>query len=189
MPKAELSVKDTKFSVRDITYTAMFAVIIAVSSWITVPTAVPFTLQTFGVAAAVVMLGGKRGIFAVLTYLILGAAGVPVFAGFSGGIGAIIGPTGGYLTGFLIMALIYAAITSKFGTSLPVTAVALAAGLAALYFFGTLQFVLVYSKNNESMGFASAFGICVLPFIIPDIIKVALAVFLSRRAGKYVRIS
>lgn len=178
-----------KFSVKDITYTAMFAVIIAVSSWITVPTAVPFTLQTFGVAAAIVMLGGKRGVFAVLTYLILGAVGVPVFAGFSGGIGDLAGPTGGYLTGFLIMSLIYAAITSKFGTSLPVTAIALTAGLASLYFFGTLQFVLVYSKNNESMGVASAFGICVLPFIIPDIIKIAFAVFLSRRAGKYVKIS
>lgn len=183
------TVQKPKFSVRDITYTAMFAVIIAVSSWITVPTTVPFTLQTFGVAAAIVMLGGKRGIFAVLTYLILGAAGVPIFAGFSGGIGDIIGPTGGYLTGFLIMALIYAAITAKFGTSLPVTAIALTAGLAALYFFGTLQFVLVFNKNSESMGFASALGICVLPFIIPDIIKLALAVFLSRRAGKYVRIS
>lgn len=187
MPETE-TVRKQKFSVRDITYTAMFTVIIAVSSWITVPTAVPFTLQTFGVAAAVVMLGGKRGVFAVLTYLILGAAGVPVFAGFSGGIGDIIGPTGGYLTGFLIMALICWAVTSKFGTSLPVTVIALAAGLIALYLFGTLQFVIVYGRNNEAISFTSALGICVLPFVIPDMIKIALAVFLSRRAGRYVRL-
>ncbi len=72
--------KQEKLSVRDISYIGMFAVIIAISSWISIPTAVPFTMQTFGISAALAVLGGKRGTYAVLTYLLLGGVGVPVFA-------------------------------------------------------------------------------------------------------------
>ena len=70
----------------DIVLTGVMAVLIAVCSWISVPTAVPFTLQTFGVFMAVLVLGGKRGTLAVLVYVLLGAAGLPVFAGFTGGL-------------------------------------------------------------------------------------------------------
>ena len=68
----------------DMVYIALFAVLIAVCSWISIPTTVPFTLQTFGVFVTVGVLGGKRGSLAVLIYLLLGAIGVPVFAGFTG---------------------------------------------------------------------------------------------------------
>ena len=75
----------------DLVYIAVFAVVMAVCSWISIPAQVPFTLQTFGVFMAVGVLGGKRGTLAVLVYVLLGAVGVPVFAGFSGGIGALLG--------------------------------------------------------------------------------------------------
>ena len=81
----------TKLSVRDMAYIAMFAVVMAVCSWISVPYVVPFTLQTFGVFLAVGVLGGKRGTLAVLIYILLGCVGLPVFAGFSGGIGIVLG--------------------------------------------------------------------------------------------------
>ena len=74
----------------DLVYIAVFAVVMAVCSWISIPAQVPFTLQTFGVFMAVGVLGGKRGTLAVLVYVLLGAVGVPVFAGFSGGIGALL---------------------------------------------------------------------------------------------------
>ncbi len=74
----------------DLVYIAVFAVVMAVCSWISIPAQVPFTLQTFGVFMAVGVLGGKRGTMAVLVYVLLGAVGVPVFAGFSGGIGALL---------------------------------------------------------------------------------------------------
>ena len=96
----------TKIKIWDIAYIAMFAAVMAVCSWISVPATVPFTLQTFGVFLAVGTLGGKRGSLAVLTYLLLGAVGAPVFAGFSGGIGCILGSTGGYIIGFLFSALV-----------------------------------------------------------------------------------
>ena len=77
--------------------TGIFAAVVAVCSWISIPAQVPFTLQTFGVFMAVGVLGGKRGTMAVLVYVLLGAVGVPVFAGFSGGIGALLGNSGGYI--------------------------------------------------------------------------------------------
>ena len=95
-----------KLSVRDMAYIAVFAVIMAVCSWISVPYVVPFTLQTFAVFLAVGVLGGKRGTLAVLIYILLGCVGLPVFAGFSGGIGVVLGSTGGYIVGFLSSSII-----------------------------------------------------------------------------------
>ena len=90
----------------DIVYIAVFAVIMAICSWISIPAAVPFTLQTFGVFIAVGVLGRKRGSLSVLVFILLGAIGIPVFANFSGGIGVLAGPTGGYIIGFLFSALL-----------------------------------------------------------------------------------
>ena len=96
----------TRSKTYDIVYIAVFAVIMAICSWISIPAAVPFTLQTFGVFIAVGILGGKRGTLSVLVFILLGAIGVPVFAGFSGGIGVLAGTTGGYIIGFLFSALV-----------------------------------------------------------------------------------
>ena len=90
----------------DLVYIAVFAVLMAVCSWISVPTAVPFTLQTFAVFMAVGVLGGRRGTMSVALYIILGAVGVPVFAGMTGGIGILTGTTGGYIVVFLFSALV-----------------------------------------------------------------------------------
>ena len=102
----------------DMVYIAVFAVIIAVCSWISVPMVIPFTLQTFGVFCAVGLLGGKRGTLSVLIYVLLGAVGIPVFSGFSSGIGTLFGVTGGYIMGFIFTALVYWLITLVFGKKL-----------------------------------------------------------------------
>ena len=86
---------------RELAYTGILAALIAVCSWISIPTAVPFTLQTFAVFLTLGLLGGRLGTLAVTVYLLLGAVGLPVFAGFHGGLGAFLGATGGYLVGFL----------------------------------------------------------------------------------------
>ena len=75
----------------DMAYIALFTVLIAVCAWISIPTLVPFTLQTFGIFLATAVLGGKRGSLAVAVYLLLGAVGVPVFANFTGGLGMLLG--------------------------------------------------------------------------------------------------
>ena len=103
---------------RNMVYIAMFAVLISICSWISIPSAVPFTMQTFGIFLAVAVLGGKRGSLAVLVYLLLGLVGVPVFAGFSGGIGCLAGTTGGYIVGFQLTALVMWAMEMMLGKRL-----------------------------------------------------------------------
>ena len=91
-----------KLGTRDMALVALMTALMAICSWISIPTTVPFTLQTLGVFLACALLGGKRGSLAVFVYLLLGALGLPVFAGFSGGAGALLGSTGGYILGFLL---------------------------------------------------------------------------------------
>ena len=176
------------FTVRDMAFTGMFAVIIAICSWISIPTTVPFTLQTFAVFCALGLLGGKRGFFAVLVYVILGAIGIPVFAGFSGGFGVLTGSTGGYIIGFLLSAAAYWIITKVFGTKLPVVIISMVIGLALCYTFGTAWFMIVYARSSGAIGLATALGWCVIPFIVPDLVKMALAIVISNRVSKHVKL-
>ena len=169
----------------DIVYVALFAVLIAICSWISVPATVPFTLQTMGVFLAVGILGGRRGTLSVLVYILLGAIGLPVFAGFTGGVGILLGNTGGYIIGFLFSALIMWGIERLAGNSLAVQAVSMLIGLLVCYAFGTLWFLYLYNKNNDPVSIAVVLGWCVIPFIIPDLIKIALSLVISRRIKKY----
>ncbi len=169
-------------------YIALFAVIIAICSWISIPFAVPFTLQTFAIFAAVGLLGGKRGSFAVIVWMLLGAIGVPVYAGFSSGLGSLFGSTGGYILGFLLIGVIYMIITKILGTSTIVMVISMLIGLIACYTFGTIWFVMVYTKTSGAIGIATTLSWCVLPFVIPDLIKMALAIVLTKRLSRYVEL-
>lgn len=180
-------VTKSKITTKELVFTALMAVIIAVCSWISIPTTVPFTLQTFGVFMAVGLLGGKKGTISVLVYILLGAVGVPVFAGFSSGIGVLFGTTGGYIVGFLLSGLVYWAMTAAFGEKLPIMIIAMVLGLLICYAFGTAWFMIVYAKNTAPIGLMTALGWCVFPFIIPDCIKIALAVVLTKQLKKYVK--
>ena len=171
----------------DLAYVAVFAVLITVCAWISIPMAVPFTLQTFGIFAALGTLGGKRGTYAVGVYLLLGAVGLPVFAGFQGGLGALLGTTGGYILGFLCLALVYWLVTAWLGNSFPVMALAMILGLIVCYAFGTAWFLKVYAQATGPVGVVTALGWCVFPFILPDLVKLGLALLLSRRVGKYLK--
>ena len=164
---------------------ALFAAIIAICSWIQIPLTVPFTLQTFAVFCTLGILGGKNGTISVLLYIILGAVGVPVFAGFSGGVGVLLGTTGGYIIGFLFTALLYWVIPHFFGDKLPVMIIAMALGLVVCYAFGTAWFMLVYARTTGAVGLMTALGWCVFPFILPDCVKIALAILLAKRIPKH----
>ena len=82
---------------REITYISLCAIILAICSWVTIPSVVPFTLGTFGVYLVTLLLGGKRGTIAVAIHILLGLIGVPVFSGFRGGATVLLGATGGYI--------------------------------------------------------------------------------------------
>ena len=177
-----------KFSVRDMALSALFAALIAVCSWISVPSAVPFTLQTFGVFMAAGLLGGKRGTVSVLIYILLGAAGIPVFSGFKGGAGVLAGSTGGYIVGFLFTALIMWLFEAKARNRKYTLPISMAVGLLACYAFGTAWFMLVYARTSGSVGLVTALTWCVFPFILPDAAKITLACFLIRRIKSVVRV-
>ena len=165
----------------DLVYIALFAVLIAICAWISVPTTVPFTLQTFGIFLTVGLLGGKRGSMAVLVYILLGAAGIPVFSGFTGGIGRLFGSTGGYIVGFLASALVMWALEKVMGRKPWALAIQMVLGLIVCYAIGTVWFMVVYSGTSGAVGLMTVLGWCVIPFIIPDLIKIAMALVLTKR--------
>ena len=171
----------------DLAYIGIFAAVITVCSWISIPTTVPFTLQTLAVFTALGILGGRNGFFAVLTYILLGAVGVPVFAGFKGGIAALLGNTGGYIIGFLFLAGIYWLMTKRINDKLYMKAIAMVIGLLVCYAFGTAWFMVLYTETSGPVSLMTVLGWCVFPFILPDAVKMAIALVLSARVKKYVK--
>ena len=155
------------------------AVILTICSWITIPAVVPFTLGTFGVFFVTLFLDGKRGTICVLIYLLLGMVGVPVFSGFRGGISVLMSSTGGYVIGYLLIALIMWALEGWKSSKARILSMIL--GLLACYICGTLWFCFIYGPGAEKYGFLTAVGMCVLPFIIPDLLKIWLATFLNNK--------
>ena len=170
----------------DLTYIAIGAALISVCSWISIPGAVPFTLQTFAVFSVLLLLGGRRGTLSILTYILLGAIGLPVFSNFTGGAGVLLGNTGGYILGFIFMGLIFLLFekissSDLFVRKMILSIVCLLLGLFVCYSFGTAWFMYVYMKNTGTVGLSAVLSWCVFPFILPDLIKLFLAVILSNR--------
>ena len=179
--------RKTSEKTKSMVYISMFAVIIAICSWISIPAAVPFTLQTMAVFLSCGLLGGKRGTLAVLIYILLGSVGLPVFAGFSGGIGVLFGSTGGYIMGFLFSALIMWAMEKIKGNRKLILILSMVIGLLVCYAVGTAWFMLVYTKTTGAVTLLTVLGWCVFPFIIPDAVKIAIAYILTLRLKKFVK--
>ena len=164
---------DARFSARALAQVALMAVVIAACTWIQIPFGqINFTMQTFGVFVALGLLGGKAGTMSVVVYLLLGAIGAPVFSNFSGGVAKLAGPTGGYLVGFVFAGLVYWAVTKLFGEGAVSSVIGMILGNLVCYAFGTAWFMTVASSKP---GLAAALSMCVLPFVLPDLLKIALA--------------
>ena len=163
---------NTKYMTR----AALFAALMAICAWISIPVSdIAFTMQTFGVFLTLGVLGGKWGSVTILIYLLLGTVGLPVFSGFRGGFGVLLGVTGGYLWGFLFSGLVYWAM-ERLG-KLP----AMIAGMAVCYLCGSLWFYL-YAGGGMGLILLR----CVVPYLIPDGVKLALAWSLSRRLRRHI---
>ena len=161
------------------------SVIIALCSWISIPSVVPFTLQTFAVFFVIELLGAKRGTVSIVIYILLAAVGAPVLAGFKGGLGAVCGMTGGYIIGFIFIGLVCRIREALFDDRLVFRITAMITGLAICYAFGTAWFIVVYARQNGPITIAGALTLCVIPFIVPDMIKLTLAVMLSARLRRH----
>ena len=169
------------FSVRDLCYIAIGAALIAVCSWLSIPFTVPFTLQSFAVCLIAALLGWKRGLCSVLIYILLGAAGLPVFSGFRGGLGVLLGATGGYIVGFLLTALAVGWAAGRFPGKLLPLVLGMIFGMLLCYACGTVWFVVVYTRSSGPIGVLGALNLCVFPFLVPDALKCALAIILALR--------
>ena len=168
------------FAAVDLVYVSAGAALITVCSWITIPLpGVPITMQTFAVFLILGLLGGARGTLAVLVYIAAGAVGLPVFSGFRGGVGALLGATGGYIAGFAASALFYWAAAAVIKRPALAKAVGMAGGLLVCYAFGTFWFAAVYSSADGAAGVGAALMKCVVPFLAPDAVKLSLAFWLS----------
>lgn len=183
---------------KDIVNIAMFATLLSVCAWIYIPMTIPFTMQTFAVFLAMFVLGGKKGTIVIIIYLFLGLIGMPVFSGGTAGPGVIFGATGGYLFGWLAIGLIEWAIehlsertADKVSNNASrhnkwIQLITMCSGLLVCYAIGTIWYVSVYAKGEVMAGVFTALSICVFPYIIPDLIKMALAYTISKRIKKYI---
>ncbi|MCI8285089.1 MAG: biotin transporter BioY [Firmicutes bacterium] len=171
----------------DMAYIAISAALITICSWISIPVAIPFTLQTFAVCLISGLLGMKRGTITILIYILLGAIGLPVFSGFKGGIGALAGVTGGYIVGFIFTALIVGFISDRFRKKTGPLVISMIIGNVVLYAFGTAWFMFLYTQNTGSIGLTAVLMKCVIPFIIPNLIKIAVAAILVKRLERFVK--
>ena len=162
---------------RSIAYVGMTVALLAVSAWVSVPLGpVPFTLQTFVLAFALLILSPKECLASLGCYLVLGAVGVPVFSGMRGGIGMLAGATGGFLWGFVVGAIVAIALLRVLplrGTRFDFVRgfTACLAFLLVSYVCGWVQLMLV-----SGMGPAPAFMAAIAPFVVPDLVKLAVAV-------------
>lgn len=166
---------------KSMVFVALMAAFLCIFSPISIPLPlVPITLQTFAVFLASALLGWKRGTVAVLIYLLLGLIGLPVFSGWTGGFSSFATPSSGYIIGFVFTALLTGFLIDRFPNRLWMYPVAMIAGLAVCYLFGTIWF-LVYMNvwMSTPYSFWEAVLICVLPFLVGDAVKIAAATALS----------
>ena len=173
--------KNKRIDIKQICLIAMMSAVITVCSWLSLPImTVPVTLQTFAVFLTLLVCGGRIGTLSILVYILLGLVGAPVFSGFKGGAGALFSLTGGYIIGFLFMGIIYLITEKLISESQKAKIISLVIGLFVCYAFGTVWFVLIYNEGESAISVKNALTLCVLPFIIPDLIKLVLSVFLSK---------
>lgn len=166
--------ENTRKRTLNLTLAALFTAVTAVLSQTAIPTPfdVPLTLQTFAVALCGYTLGIKWGLASILTYILLGTAGVPVFSGFKGGVQVLFGATGGFIFGFIFLTLFCGAaalIKNKYLKALPGIA-----GLAICHLLGSAQYALIYK-----IAFIPSFLLVSAPYLIKDVISLAAAFFVS----------
>ena len=160
---------------KDIIQVAISASFITICSWIAIPTTISFTLQTLAITLILSLIGAKKGTLAIVLYLFLGAIGIPVFSGFKGGLGALTGPTGGYLFGFLLWGLLQI-VLEKISSKTVITIICHFFGLILCYTLGTIWFSITTSSN-----IITSLSLCVAPFVVFDLIKIILGVLTASK--------
>lgn len=172
-----VSVKNTRSGTLLGALCALMAAVTAVCSQIQIPLPmIPINLALFSVHLSGILLGPKYGSVSQAVYILLAAVGVPVLAGFSGGLGALFGRTGGYAVGYILCAGLDGLLCRKWGASFGKMCAAMALGCAACYALGTVWFMAV-----TGLDIRTSLVSCVLPFLPGDAVKIVLAGWLALR--------
>ncbi len=168
-----------KLTLKGMILAAMFAALTGILTQIQfqVPLSpVPINLALFSVYLAGALLGPRYGTLSMVVYVLLGAVGLPVFSNFTGGLHKLVGPTGGYIAGYVLCAFLVGLLSRKWNFYFVMLSAAMLVGLAACYALGTAWFMIA-TKNS----LAASLGMCVIPFLPGDAFKIIAAVLLAGR--------
>lgn len=176
-----MKINRQRLDIRAAVRISAFAAFTAVCAWISVPAPIPVTLQLFAVFTAAGVLGAKKAVITVLLYILLGTAGLPVFSGGGAGLQALLGPTGGFLWGFVPAAFVAGRLCEKTKKSRKATALSMLCGLLCCYGTAIIWYTAVYLKACGFSEAAAAALWCVAPFVPADLLKIAAAVLAVRR--------
>ncbi|MFQ6051988.1 MAG: biotin transporter BioY [Candidatus Hydrothermarchaeota archaeon] len=169
--------------IKGMVYASLFACLTVVGAYIAIPIGpVPITLQTFFVLLAGSVLGSYLGALSMLVYVLLGLIGIPAFAKGTSGIAHLIGPTGGYLIGFIVCAYVVGLFIEKRGKTFLNNIIAMTIGSAIIYIFGVGWLSFSLKINIEK-----AIFIGMVPFLVGDFLKLVAASYLSTRIDIEVR--
>jgi biotin transport system substrate-specific component len=174
----------TSMKLRPMVYAAVFAAVLCVISPFVIPIGpIPLSLATFAVYLAAAALDWKYAALAVLLYVLIGLAGVPVFSNFSGGFQKLVGPTGGFLIGYILCAVTTGLILKKREQKRWLYPVAMIAGTVVLYLFGTVWFMILMQAT-----LSKALLLCVIPFLPGDAFKIILASVIAPQLRKVLKL-
>ena len=176
---------DSSSQLRMMVYASLFAALTAAGAFLAIPIGpVPIVLQNMFVYLAGLLMGSRWGLASVGVYLLAGACGLPVFAGGLGGIGRIVGPTGGYLIGYLPTVYIIGKISARTHQRAVYDVLAMICGTAILYAFG-----VTWLKIVTGMTPATALAVGLFPFLIGDALKIAAAAAIARTLRPVIRVA
>ncbi|MDF2558451.1 MAG: biotin transporter BioY [Bacillales bacterium] len=165
------------FKTFDLVICSLFAALSGVLSQIAVPIgAVPINLTHISIFVAAGLLGAKRGFISQFIFVLLGAIGLPVFSKFSGGLGVLVGPTGGFIVGYLACAFITGFMIDRFGRSIKNLFIAMLVGIVVTYVLGISWFMYA-----TKLDLVKSLTICVYPFLLGDFLKIVLSTILVNR--------
>lgn len=159
--------------IKSMTIISLMTAILCILGPITLPipiSPIPISFVTLAIYISVYVLGMKRGTISCLLYLLIGFIGLPVFSGFSGGVGRLLGPTGGYMLGYVFIAVICGFFIDRWMTKRVLHIIGMVLGTIVCYLFGT-----IWLSMQAGMSFYAALGVGVLPFILGDMIKITAA--------------
>lgn len=167
-----------KQSIKEITIIAIYISLLTIFSWISIPLVIPFTLQTLMIFIIGYTLNLKKGLLVLISYIVLGILGLPVFSSFKSGITTFLGPTGGFLIGFFPQIIFISLFIDIKKQKAFIVIYKSIISLLICYIISALWFMLVY---DTTISFLKAVSIVILPFIIPDILKMYIAYIVSKK--------